>query len=221
MTGTGYMWAHVASLVTHLAYVPYMTLLWMMRARYHVAFSLAVWTMLNSVIYHVCYSSEGSLCTIDLTVSSHDDTATAEFGFVTYSVIALRIESVMVHNMVLILMFVFYTLLRKLTGSIFVLIGVQAVLLPVVFYRGFDDSYNKWYFVASLLVSGGSLGAYYAPQYTVFHPIWHVLGGAGLYIAYALLFFSEKNLERSILQLQNPKSLIVNNDQQRRVVTAM
>jgi len=202
MTGTGYMWAHVASLVTHLAYVPYMTLLWMMRARYHVAFSLAVWTMLNSVIYHVCYSSEGSLCTIDLTVSSHDDTATAEFGFVTYSVIALRIESVMVHNMVLILMFVFYTLLRKLTGSIFVLIGVQAVLLPVVFYRGFDDSYNKWYFVASLLVSGGSLGA-------------------GLYIAYALLFFSEKNLERSILQLQNPKSLIVNNDQQRRVVTAM
>ena len=199
----------ILCIVSHIFYIPALMMLWDRRYQYHIPFSFLVLMLLNSISFHFCQLTDGTLCMYPLETHRLFDHITAEYTIILIFILLMSIKNVMWLNLTVFLSFLLYALLKGIEDSLWFLAGFLVFFGILALWRMRGDRYNPLLFGAFIYLDAFSLVAYYLYQwYNITHPIWHVLSGLDLMVALALLFTSERNRVVAELQKVYPESHI-------------
>ena len=181
----------ILCIISHLAYIPALMILWERRYHYHIPFGFLVLMLINSVSYHFCLLTEGTLCVFPLGTQALFDHITAEY------------------TIVLIFILFLYASLKGLDDSLWILAGFLLFFGILALWRMRGDEFNPLLFGTFIYLDTFALLAYYLYEwYDITHPIWHVLSGLDLMVALIMLLTSKRNRVLAELQKVYPESHI-------------
>jgi hypothetical protein len=200
----------VFCIISHIAYIPALMILWARRYHYHIPFSFLVLMLLNSVGFHFCQMFDGTACIFSLETHRLYDHITAEYSIILIFILFMMIKNVMWLNLTIVFSFFLFALLKGLDDdSLWFLAGFLVFFGILALWKMRGDEYNPLLFGAFVYLDILALVAYFLYQwYDATHPIWHVLSEMDLAVALIMLFSSKRNRVVSELQKVYPDSHI-------------